>query len=448
MQKIYNLSLKKMTSLKIGFVGIGKLGLPICVGMSAVGHDVLGYDIADRYCQLVSRPQGVTAEELLTSKETTPDGKQDLKTSSLLRTSSCRFTSSLTALIQHAEFVFCAVQTPHEPQYEGITCMPESRADFDYSYLVQAVQHINVTAEELKKETILVIISTVLPGSIRKHIIPILGHYIKLVYNPYFIAMGSVLPDFFHPEFVLIGIVDEYAKQKLIEFYKTITTAPLHITNLETAEMIKVSYNTFITAKICLANQIMIMCDKLEHTNADDVMKALFLGQRRIISNAYLTGGLGDGGGCHPRDGIALSWLSSQLQLPFNFYDGLMRCREMQTFYLVQLIQDYHLRFPELPIILLGKSFKAETDLTIGSPALLLKSMCEEAGLIVEHYDPFLDTYELKTAVYCLATRHTIFQTTMFPTHSIVIDPFRFLHVKSEDKIIYHPVGASKRTSF
>ena len=84
--------------------------------------------------------------------------------------------------------------------------------------------------------------------------------------------------------------------------------------------MIKVSYNTFIGTKICLANNIMELCDSLPNTNCDDVMNALCMASNRLISKSYLTGGMGDGGGCHPRDNIALSWLSAELNIKYNFF--------------------------------------------------------------------------------------------------------------------------------
>lgn len=432
--------------MKIGFIGIGKLGLPICVGMAHVGHDVLGYDINPTFCDLVAR--GAKACDLLFSKETTMDGYTDLKSSSLLLNSPCRFTTSLEEVVQHAELLFCAVQTPHDPQYEGISRLPKSRSDFNYNFLIQAVKQVVNTSRKLGKMTTLVIISTVLPGTIRRDILPHLDPaFIRLVYNPYFIAMGTVLYDFFHPEFTLIGVVDETAKDLLLQLYATVNSAPVFTTNLENAEMIKVSYNTFITAKICLTNAIMMMCDRLENTSCDEVMRALFLGTKRIISASYLQGGMGDGGGCHPRDNIAMSWLSDQVGLPTNFYDGLMQCREQQTEYLVSVIEDYHIQFPNLPIFLMGKSFKPETDLTIGSPAILLRNLCLEKGIAVEHWDPYVDEKTSPpiwtAAIYCLTTRHETWKSFVFPRGSVVIDPFRFwTKISPPPDIVYHAIGA------
>ena len=421
--------------MKIGFIGIGKLGLPVCIGISAKGHDVLGYDINPKVNETAS------AYDLLLSKEVTPDEKDDLKTSDMVKNSKCKFTNSLSKCIEHSEILFCAVQTPHDKEYEGDMRMPDTRKDFNYDYLIASIKSISEETEKLNKETILVIISTVLPGTIRKYIFPVLSPKIKLCYNPYFIAMGTVLPDFYFPEFILLGVIDEDAKNKIIDYYSTITTSPVYPTTLENAEMIKVTYNTFITAKICLANTVMLMCDNLPNTNCDDIMKGLFLADKRIISKNYLTGGMGDGGGCHPRDNIALSWLSNQIGLDFNFYDFIMKCRESQTEYFVTLIKKYKKNY-DYPIYILGKSFKPETDICTGSPAVLLKNIIDENNIEIKaHYDPYIDKEELvlEKGIYCFATRHEVFADYKFPEGSIVIDPFRIF--KNKDGIIYHGVG-------
>ena len=106
---------------------------------------------------------------------------------------------------------------------------------------------------------------------------------------------------------------------------------------LDEAELIKVSYNTFITMKICLANTVTEMSHKLNNINSDNVMDALKLANQRLISDKYLNGGMGDGGGCHPRDNIALSWLSQKVDLSYDWYENLMISREKHTEWLAEL---------------------------------------------------------------------------------------------------------------
>ena len=129
--------------------------------------------------------------------------------------------------------------------------------------------------------------------------------------------------------------------------------------------------------KICLANTVTEMSHKLNNVNADNVMSALKLGDQRLISDKYLNGGMGDGGGCHPRDNIALSWLSQEVNLSYDWYENLMISREKHTEWLADLAIEYALS-NSLEIMILGKSFKKETNLINGSPSYLLEALIKE----------------------------------------------------------------------
>lgn len=152
--------------------------------------------------------------------------------------------------------------------------------------------------------------------------------------------MGTVYNDITSPEFVLLGAHDAEAAVLVREFFKTIHEAPVFETTVENAELIKVSYNTFIGMKVAYANTIMELCHHLPNTNVDAVTAAISLAGKRLLSPAYLTGGMGDGGGCHPRDNIAMSWLAQKHGLSFNFFDSIMMAREKQTDFLADLIQE------------------------------------------------------------------------------------------------------------
>ncbi len=106
--------------------------------------------------------------------------------------------------------------------------------------------------------------------------------------------MGTTLNDFLYPEFILFGVDNLNAAEKAEKFYRTLNKSTFFKTTIENAELIKVSYNTFISTKIAFINTIMEMCHKLPNTNIDDVSNALMLGSRRLISGAYLRGGLWD----------------------------------------------------------------------------------------------------------------------------------------------------------
>jgi UDPglucose 6-dehydrogenase len=202
--------------------------------------------------------------------------------------------------------------------------------------------------------------------------------------------------------------------------------------------MIKVTYNTYITMKVCLANTVMELSHKLDNINCDNVMRGLFLANERLMSPKYLLGGMGDGGGCHPRDNIALSWLAREKELSFDWYDNLMKCREEQTEWLAELIIGEYSR-SNLPIVILGKTFKKETNLMIGSPSILLKNILQENGLDVDMYDPWIDNGDDPTntqSIFFIGTNHDIFLNYKFKKGSIVIDPWRFINDQEGVKVI------------
>ena len=224
--------------MNIGFVGLGKLGLPCALAIDAVDeHSVMGYDPDERINDYLNKGEIPYREE---------------GTAELLKKHSISFTN-LKEVIESSEIIFVPIQTPHDPLYDGVTRLPETRIDFDYSYLVEGLKQISKVLDDLQEERIVVVISTVLPGTIESQIKPILSKYARLCYNPFFIAMGTTINDFLNPEFVLMGIDDKDAAEKLKLFYKTLHNKEVFECTLDEAELIKVSYNTFITKKICLA---------------------------------------------------------------------------------------------------------------------------------------------------------------------------------------------------
>jgi UDPglucose 6-dehydrogenase len=420
---------------RVGVVGLGKLGMPVALGMSLNGHDVMGYDVD---------PQRMNKDDF-PHREIGPHGEPSIEP--LLKQSNLKF-GSLREVIGHAEIIFVAVQTPHDPRYEGVTRLPEERVDFDYTYLVEAVRNLATEIDKNGQDKIVVIISTVLPGTIRREILPVLNDHVKLCYNPFFIAMGTTIQDFLNPEFVLFGVRDKDAAEKAKQFYTTIHDKPFYETTLENAELIKVAYNTFITMKVCYANTLMEICHNSPGCDVDAVTGAFALATDRLLSTKYLGGGMGDGGGCHPRDNIALSWLARQMNLSYDWFENVMLCREKQTEWLADLIQEQHSRrgFAGKTIGIYGRSFKAETNLTVGSPATLLANILKERGFAVELYDPYIDGEPCpfnSAGVYFVATNHRQFATSdwEFPTGSVVIDPWRYIPRREGIDVIHVGVG-------
>lgn len=425
--------------MNIGVLGCGKLGLPVAIATAAKGHSVLGYDINPNI-NSKSYPK-----DLLVTQESDQYHKGRLQDTDMLKNSTLRFTDSMEEVVKKSEIIFVAIQTPHQKKFEGDIPIPEDRADFNYDWIINCITELSKIMDNMNETRIVTIISTVLPGTLRKYIFPILSKNIKLCYNPFFIAMGTVVFDFYNPEFILLGHVDNEAEIKVKEFYKTITDAEVFSTSLENAEMIKVSYNTFITTKLVLANNMMEMCHKLPNTNVDEVMRALKMGTRRLISKAYLNGGMGDGGGCHPRDNIAMSWLNKELGIDYNYYDFIMKKREQQTDFLVDIVVEKY-NETKLPICVLGTAFKPETNLETGSPSILFVNLLKSRGIECETYDPHMTPdkeYNLEKKIYFIGCKHKIFKSYNFPEGSIVVDPNRYIPLCDGVEVIQ--VGICKK---
>ena len=413
--------------MNIGFMGLGKLGLPCALAVEMRGHKVVGYDPSPDVKKILDTKK-------LPYKEIWAQDYLD-KTNIKIKT--------VEEVVKHSDIIFVPIQTPHGEKFEGTTRIPDEREDFDYSYLIDGLTELDYELHKQKKETVVVVISTVLPGTIRRDIKPLLSEYTKLCYNPFFIAMGTVMEDFLRPEIILFGVDDKEAAQKAKKFYRTINHAPFYETTIENAELIKVAYNTFIGTKIAYVNTLMEMCHHLPNTNVDEVMNGLKMCNKRIISDKYLSGGMGDGGGCHPRDNIALSWLSDELGLKFNWFDNIMKQREVQTEWLADLIEK---EANGLPITILGKSFKPQTNITTGSPSILLSNILRERGLSATMYDPYIDEpfddwqdmseYDGVPQCYFIGTKHEDFVNFPFDDESIIIDPWRYIPDKEGCKVI------------
>jgi UDPglucose 6-dehydrogenase len=411
--------------MNIGFMGLGKLGLPCALAINNTGHNVFGYDINSDVKVILDK------KELPYREELAPE---------LLEKHSVVW-SSVNELVINSDIIFVPIQTPHDTKYEGATRLPDERVDFDYSYLKAGIKTLAGEIESQGVDKIVVIISTVLPGTIREQIIPLLNSHVKLCYNPFFIAMGTTIADFMNPEFVLFGVEDEAAFKQVQEFYSTLHDSPVYKCTLEEAELIKVTYNTYITMKICLANTIMEISHKSDNINCDNVSRALGMATERLVSPKYLYGGMGDGGGCHPRDNIALSWLAQKLDLSYDWYENLMLCRESQTDWLADLIDEQKLD-TGLPVVILGKCFKKETNLTVGSPSILLRNILNERDIESEMFDPWVDEGLPpmdEKAIFFIGTNHDVFVNYKFPVGSVVIDPWGM--IENQDGVNLISVG-------
>ena len=411
----------------IGFAGLGKLGLPIALAIESKGHSVVAYDPAEgphemlRTRRLAFREAGAAA---------------------LLEQTRIEMLS-MEEMVRRSEIIFVTIQTPHEPRFEGVTRLPDETRDFDYSALRAGVADLSAAIEATGLERIVVVVSTVLPGTIRREIKPLFGPHARLCDNPFFISMGDAIKDFLNPEFVLFGVDDDRSASVAEAFYRTIHGAPFRRTTLEEAEVIKVLYNTFISTKIAFANTAMEICHHVPGADVDVVLGVLRESRDRIISGKYFSAGMGDGGACHPRDNISLSHLSANLGLSFDWFRCVMEQRERQTEWLADLIEAHR---AGREIVLLGRSFKPESNILTGSPALLLETILQERGLKVRSWDPHVDTGTPAPSggpfCYFIGTRHPEFRDWPFERGSVVLDPWRY--VTASEGVDLVPIGLGR----
>ena len=334
----------------IGFIGVGKLG-QACAEMVAEVHDVVGYDVNP------VEPENFT------------------------------MVSSMEDAVKGQDIVFIAVPTPHDPQYDGkapTSHLPNK--DFDYTIVKDILGKVNAVATQ---EQLIVLISTVLPGTVRREFVPLITNT-RFVYNPYLIAMGTVKWDMVNPEMVMIGTEDGSetgdAKQ-LREFYQTIMqNDPNYIIGTwDEVECIKVFYNTFISAKVSLVNMIQDVAEKQGNINAEVVCDALANSDRRIMGPGYMKPGMGDGGACHPRDNIALRWMAEELDLGYDLFDAVMLSREKQAENMANRLLE--LASDQLPIIIVGKAYKPLVPYEAGSSSMLVGHYIEETDTALYYLD-------------------------------------------------------------
>ena len=337
--------MKILYSTKVGFIGLGKLGMPCAEAMADKGFDVTGYDIVPKN------------SDKITIKET------------------------IKELVEDRDIVFVATPTPHEDGYDGRT--PTSHLpvmDFNYDAVKKVLTKCN---QYMTREHTLVLISTVLPGTTRREFAPLVTNT-KLLYNPYLIAMGTVADDMVNPEMIMIGTKKGLAgtncrirSEMLESFYNAVcdNNPRMEFGTWEEVESMKIFYNTFISNKIALVNMIQDVAHRLGNMNVDVVTQALAKSTKRIVSPAYMKAGMGDGGACHPRDNIALRWLAKDLGLGYDMFESIMTARERQAETMAKAILTHGNN-----IWFSSDSYKPSTDLVDGSYSLLVQHYVKKHG--------------------------------------------------------------------
>jgi UDPglucose 6-dehydrogenase len=355
--------------MRIAVVGIGKLGAPLAAVLASKGNEVLGVDVNPEAVRLLNEGRAPVDEP----------GLQDLVEASRERLSA---TTDLAAAAD-ADVSILLVPTPSD-----------DRGAFSNERVLAAVDELGRGLAERDDYHVVVVASTVMPGSCDAEIRPALerasgrrvGDTLGLCYSPEFIALGSVIRDMLEPDMVLIGESDPRAGDVLERLYAGVceNDPPFRRMSLVNAELTKIAVNTYVTMKISYANALADMCERLPGADVEAVTDALGLDTR--IGAKYLRGAISYGGPCFPRDNKAFGVLARDLGAEPLLAEATDAVNLAQTNRLARVVQSRLEAGNTVGI--LGLAYKPDTGVIDESPGIALARLLGNAGYEVRVYDP------------------------------------------------------------
>lgn len=346
--------------MDVTVVGLGYVGAVAAAALSAMGCNVLGVDRSHE--RVASFSQGLC-----------PFYEPGLpeQISSGLASGRLVFRHLTEAKQRLGHVVLVAVGTPTEP-YGGT----------DLSQVKTAIRWIRETAPA---SSIVIMKSTVPPGTGLRLIAEELpSSQAQYVFNPEFLREGQAVHDWFHPDRIVIGGQDEGAIKLARELYQDID-APVLVTDITSAEMIKYAANAFLPTKISFINEVACLCDHIG-ANIDDVARGVGLDTR--IGASFLNAGLGYGGSCFPKDTRALEFLSTVKGFNCELLHAVININNRQRLLPIQELQKQFGTLKGLRTAVLGLAFKPDTDDVREAPALDIIRVLVELGAKVQAYDP------------------------------------------------------------
>jgi UDPglucose 6-dehydrogenase len=354
----------------VSVIGLGKLGAPMAACFAARGLAVHAVDLDPQKVEAISRGVPPVHEPGLAE---------------LLAESGGRIAaaSDIGAAVSASDATFVVVATPSEAD-----------GGFSLRYVIPTCESIGRALRTKSTYHLVAVTSTVMPGSMGGQIKSALerasgkrcGVDFGLCYNPEFIALGTVIHDFYNPDFLLIGECDSHAGDVLSEIYKrTCKNSPaIARMNWINAEITKLSVNTYITTKISYANMLARLCEKLPEADVNVVTGALGLDTR--IGAKYLKGAVSYGGPCFPRDNRALAALAARVGASSGLAEATDIFNRAQIKSLAEIVKSH--RSESDAIGILGLTYKPNTDVVEESFGLLLAQELSSANLPVIVYDP------------------------------------------------------------
>jgi UDPglucose 6-dehydrogenase len=354
----------------ISIVGLGKLGSPLAACFAARGFDVWAVDGDAQKIEALNRGIPPVQEPGLAE---------------LLRESQGRLKAiqDTERAVRDSEVTFIVVGTPSEPS-----------GGFSLRNVLPTCEAIGRAVRAKQAFHLVVLTSTVMPGSTGGEVKAALerasgkrcGEDFGLCYSPEFVALGTVIRDFYSPDFLLIGESDPRSGKMLAELYQRVckNSPAAARMNFINAEITKLAVNTFITTKISYANMLARLCERLPEADVNVVTDTLGLDSR--IGPKYLKGAVSYGGPCFPRDNRALAALAVRAGAFPDLAEATDRFNRAQIKWIADLVRRHYSGNGSIGI--LGLTYKPDTDVVEEAFGLLLAQELSSANLPVVAYDP------------------------------------------------------------
>jgi len=360
--------------MRLSVIGLGKLGACSAACFAAKGFEVIGVDINKDFVDAINNGKPPVYEPRLQEFIARSQGR-------------LKATQDYAEAIRNSDVTFLIVPTP-------------SRQDGQFSdkYLQDALRHLAAAFRDVpKKSHLFVITSTVSPGTTGESLIPLIesvsgkkmNRDFGVCYHPEFIALGSVITDFLNPDLLLIGESDKTAGDRLVGIYEKVCENKPYIARMSiiSAEITKISLNSYITMKISFANTLANLCEAIPEAHIDDITKAL--GADRRISPYYLKGGLSFGGPCFPRDNRAFVAFAQKYGIDARLAKTTDEVNRVQIDHLVKKILGYMAEGPNKVVAVLGLAYKPNTRVIEESPGVkIIEELLKKKDVEIIVYDP------------------------------------------------------------
>ncbi len=357
--------------MRISIFGLGYVGAVCAACLSDAGHEVIGVDVSAIKVDLTNRGKAPVVEP----------GLEDILQRQV-GLGRLRATSDTEDAVKSSDLTMICVGTPSR-----------KNGSLDLRYIKKVCKGIGAALAKKSTYHTVVVRSTVLPGTVRKHVLPLLeeasgkraGEDFGLAINPEFLRESTAIKDYLEPPMTVIGEFDTRSGEALAALYAPLA-APLIRRTIEIAEMVKYSCNAWHAVKVTFANEIGTIA-KSAGVDGRAVMEIVCADTKLNISPYYMKPGFAFGGSCLPKDLRALVYRAGQLDANVPMLSSVLRSNKEQIEKAVELIASFGKR----RIGLLGLSFKAETDDLRESPLVELAETLIGKGYELSIFDRNVD---------------------------------------------------------